>query len=178
MNEYGAQAELVPKLAALLDRARAERSFGLRYVPPRGTDAELAVRFDAFCSIAFDLGDLLMVVEELQRVTKPSWAPAAWSDCTLRGGHEGLSIIGVSQRPASVDKNFFSNCSTVSTCRLNFADDIACLANVLGVARERIAGLAPYHYIARDMALGEVREGAIDPPEGARRPSRQRRRRK
>jgi hypothetical protein len=178
MNEYGAHAERVESLSQILARARAGRMFGLRYVPPAGSDAQLAARFDAFCAIAYELGELLLLVEELQRVTKPSWAPPAWSDCTLRGRHRGLSIFGLSQRPASVDKNFFTNCSTVSSCRLNFSADVACIAGVLGVERDRIVALPRYRYIARDMTTGAVTEGSTVPPEGAKAPRRGSRRRR
>ncbi len=154
MDEYGEHAERVGTLTALLERAKGER-FALRYVP-RGTDAELAQRFEAFCAIAYALGRLVVVVEELQRVTKPAWAPAAWSDCTLRGRHQRLSIFGVSQRPASVDKNFFSNATHIRGGRLNFDDDIACMANALRVPRERVAALRDQQYIARNMLTGEL----------------------
>jgi len=108
MDEYAEHARAVRSLAEMLNATRSsERAFRLRYVP-RGTDRELAARFGAFCALAYSSGDLVMVVEELQRVTTPSWAPAEWSDCTLRGRHRRLSIVGMSQRPASVDKNFFS----------------------------------------------------------------------
>ena len=129
------------------------------HVPPRGTDKQTKVRFDALCSIAYELGDLTLLVEELQLVTTPSWAPPAWSDCTLRGRHRRLSIIGLSQRPASVDKNFLSNCSTVSTCRLNFEEDVQCMARMLGVARERVLNLPPFAFLVRDMTTGEVTPG-------------------
>src|SRR4051812_47733329 len=118
MDEYGEHAPAVPSLSVMLARSGAER-FAVRYVP-RGTDRELAMRFGAFCALAYSRGNLLMVVEELQRVTNPSWSPAEWSDCTLRGRHRRLLIVGMSQRPASVDKNFFSMATFLSTGRLSF----------------------------------------------------------
>lgn len=177
MDEYAEQAELAPRLERILELAGAGRGgFAVRYVP-RGTDQDLALRFGAFCSIAYAAGDLVMIVEELQRVTRPSWAPAAWSDCTLRGRHRDLSIIGLSQRPASVDKNFFSNATRIRTGRLNFADDVACMANVLGVDRAEISGLAPLAYIERDMMSGELERGRLTFPAPTKNRSARRRRR-
>lgn len=174
MDEYDAHARTVGSLVELLTAAGAARAAGapfmLRYVP-RGTDAELTLRFEAFCKAAYALGELVLVVEELQRVTRPSWAPASWSDCTLRGRHRQVGIIGISQRPASVDKNFFSNATVVRSGRLNFADDVSCMANVLQVPAARIGALLPFHYIERNMLTGEVTEGelapASAPPPGA-----------
>lgn len=163
MNEYGAHAARCATLAELVKRASSAEAFALRYVP-QGTERELAERFGAFCAIAYELGDLVMVVEELQTVTRASWAPAAWSDCTLRGRHRGLSIIGLSQRPALVDKNFFSNCNAVSSCRLNFADDVTCMAKVLGVPAAELAALPRYHFVARNMETGQVVRGQTEKP--------------
>jgi hypothetical protein len=160
MDEYGAIARQVGTLAELLEVLRSSSSYTVRYVP-KGTDRELAARFGAFCAMCFAIGDLLMIVEELERVTSPSHAPAAWSDCTLRGRHMRLSIMGLSQRPASVDKNFFSNATVIRTGRLNFIGDVACMANVLGVDRGRISALKPLQYVERDMTTGEIREGLV-----------------
>jgi hypothetical protein len=160
MDEYGAIARRVGTLKELLEVLRTQSAYVVRYVP-RGTDRELTLRFDAFCTMCFDIGDLLMVVEELERVTSPSHAPAAWSDCTLRGRHKNLSIMALSQRPASVDKNFFSNATVIRTGRLNYVGDVACMANVLCVDRRRIAALRPLEYIERDMTTGETREGLV-----------------
>lgn len=159
MAEYAAHGVLCSTLAELNAKARAGASFALRYVPARGTEKATVARFDALCSIAYDLGGLTLLCEELQLVTRPAWAPPAWSDCTLRGRHRGLSIIGLSQRPASVDKNFLSNCSMVSTGRLNFEDDVLCMARMLGVARERVLNLPTFAFLARDMGSGVVTAG-------------------
>ncbi len=163
MNEYAEHAEQVPTLAAMVERMRAGKAWRLRYVPS-GDPKKLAERFDVFCAAAFAAGDVVVVVEELQTVTSPSWAPAAWSDCTLRGRHRGLVIIGVSQRPASVDKNFFSNATLIRSGRLNFAADVSCMANVLHVEPEQISALVPLAYIERDMTTGKPGDGVVPLP--------------
>lgn len=167
MNEYGDHARAVPTLQAMVSGVRGRESFTLRYVPA-GDPAQLKARFDVFCSLAFTLGNLAMVCEELQTVTGPSWAPAGWSNCTLRGRHRGLRIYGVSQRPASVDKNFFSNATLIRCGRLNFTDDIRTMDGVIGLPRRDLTGvpvsvrdLKPLEYVERDMATGEVRAGVV-----------------
>ena len=171
MDEYGAHAGRVDSLKAMLGAARGDRSFALRYVPPRKVvvnvgerDDELINRFDGFCSIALDARRLLMVADELQLVTLPGWSPPSWSECALRGGHDGIGVIGVAQRPALVDKNFFGNCNLVSTCRLNFDSDVATMADVLAVDRARLRALARYHYIGRNMDTGALFDGVTRPP--------------
>lgn len=169
MGQYADFAELVPDLGAMLAAVRAARAggFALRYVPPRASAEATVARFDALCALAYDAGDLDLVAEELQLVTRPSWAPPAWSECTLRGGHRGVSIIGLSQRPASVDKNFFSNCSAVVSFRLNFEPDARCMAGMLFRDPGDIVALPQYTYIARDMNTGQVSEGVTRAPNQA-----------
>lgn len=162
MDEYRGDAEKVADLVDMGKRSKAER-FRLRYVPPRADQKKTVARFDAFCSLAYKLGNLLIVCEELQLVTRPSYAPPAWSECTLRGRHRRLSIVGVSQRPASVDKNFFSCCTSISTGRLNFKPDQVVMADVLGVAAAEVGALARYHFIARNMDTGQIVRGDTEP---------------
>jgi hypothetical protein len=154
MDEYGDHARAVPSLSAML-KGSGDATFALRYVP-RGTDRELAARFGAFCALAYQRGDLMMIVEELQRVTQPSWAPADWSDCTLRGRHRRLAIFGISQRPANVDKNFFSMATFIRSGRLSFPADQRCMAEVLDVPLADVRALVGFDWIGRDMLTGRV----------------------
>lgn len=170
MDEYGDFARRVLTLQAMVNAIKASPTFALRYVPSGAPD-ELVKRFDVFCSVAFAIGKVCLVVEELQTVTKPAWAPAGWSNCTLRGRHKGLSIFGISQRPASVDKNFFSNATMVRCGRLNFAEDVRTMDSVMGLGSLKVclldssvgtvAHLKPLQYVQRDMASGEVSAGIL-----------------
>ncbi len=163
MDEYSPHAKSCSTLRELVDAMREQPAFQLRIVP-RGSSAKIAERFAVFCAAAFAAGDLTMIIEELQTVTSPSHAAAEWSDCTLRGRHRGLCVVGISQRPASVDKNFFGNATRVRTGRLNYADDVRCMANVLNVAAEDVAALRPLEYIERRMATGEIERGMVAVP--------------
>jgi hypothetical protein len=173
MDEYGELAQKVRSLAELHAGILAGgRRYALRYVPPIRTDEDMAAlpaRFDAFCAIAADVGDLVMVVDELHLVTRPSWAPPAWRRCLTLGGHLGVGVVAVSHRPAQVDKVFFSLCNRVSTCRLNYDEDIATLAGILRAPREEVGALLPYQCITRNMVTGEVHRGSTrDAPHGVR----------
>lgn len=160
MDEYGDIAQRAPDLSAMVQCIAKREAFRIRYVP-HGSPKELARRFDTFCQVAYAAGDLAMVVEELQTVTQPTWAPARWSDCTLRGRHKRMRVYGISQRPASVDKNFLSNATSIRTGRLNFADDARCMAKMLGVRDADVLALKPLQWIERDMHTGETSRGVL-----------------
>ncbi len=76
-----------------------------------------------------------VVAEELNKVTTPSRAPAPWRELTSRGRHRGIHIIGVSQRPASVDKDFFGMVTEIYAGRLTYDRDRRALAPVIGDAK-------------------------------------------
>lgn len=157
MHEYGALGEAVTLCAVAAQIAR-KPAFKLVFQPSsRAMDSQ----FEFICKLAFELGDCMLVVEELNRVTQATKAPPAWQDCTSRGRHKGLQIYGASQRPAGVDKDFFSNATTIRTGRLNYAADIKTLADVLNVKTGEIGDLLPLQFIERDMANGKIARGKL-----------------
>lgn len=157
MHEYGDLGQIVTTCADLARLAKG-KSFKLIFQP---SSANIQRQFDFFCKLAFEIGDLLMGVEELNRVTQANRAPPAWQDCTSRGRHKGLIIYGASQRPASVDKDFFSNATKIRSGRLNFEADIKTLANVLKVKTHEIDELKPLEFIEREMATGQINRGIL-----------------
>lgn len=159
-GEYSAFGRTYVDRAALLADVRAAKSFAAIYQP--GDRISLyAKRFAWFCRLAYALGRLSFVVEELADVTTPSRAPDAWSVITRKGRHKALSVYATTQRPASVDKDFFGQCTLVHCGRLTYAGDLATMSGVLGVSRDQIAGLGDLAYIERDIRTGERREGVL-----------------
>lgn len=157
MHEYGAYGDAVA-LCSMAAQTAKKPAFKLVFQPnSRSIDSQ----FEFICKLAFELGDCMLIVEELNRVTQATKAPPAWQDCTSRGRHKGLMIYGASQRPASVDKDFFSNATRIRTGRLNFAADIKTLANVLKVKTSEIDGLKPLEYIEREMSSGKTTGGIL-----------------
>ncbi len=157
MHEYSDKGQPIKLCSELAQMAKAKQ-FRLVFQP---SSQNMQQQFNFFCKLAFEIGNCLIVVEELNRVTEATKAPPNWQDCTSRGRHKGLMIYGASQRPAGVDKDFFSNATKIRTGRLNFAADIKTLANVLQVASNEIEQLKPLEFIERDMNTGEKQKGAI-----------------
>jgi hypothetical protein len=157
MREYGELGRPVFNSADLAKAAKS-KSFAVAFQP---ANVLLVKQFELLCKLAFEIGECWLVVEELNKVTKADGAPPNWSDCTSRGRHRGMTVIGASQRPAQVDKDFYSNATSIRTGRLNFEGDIKVLANALGVPGAEIKALPPLSYIERDMNTGAVSRGNI-----------------
>lgn len=98
---------------------------------PSGKD--LKPQFDLFCRCVWQVEGAHVLVEELSQVTMASWAPPAWKKLSTAGRHRGLTLIGVSQRPANIDKDFLGNCTEIRCYRLNYDVDAKVMADSLGM---------------------------------------------
>jgi hypothetical protein len=160
MQEYGH----LPSTARLGDaiRAMSSRRFAIAFHPSRD-DAERAKQFELWCRACLQAGQLQAVVEELRFVTSPSWAPAPWREMTLLGRHpkHSLSIIGTSQRPAQVDKDFFGNCDLIHCGRLVGQADAKTAAEVLGVDHRELLRMADLDYFERRAGAGNASRGTL-----------------
>jgi hypothetical protein len=140
MHEYGDRGQVVATVEALIT-AMKKPTFRVVWQPDDETDYEskpFKADFARFCRAAFLVGNLVMLVEELELVTRPSWAPAAWRNCTKRGRHVGLVILAATQRPADADKAFWSSCSYIRCHALREEGDIDRMAKSLKVPYEQI----------------------------------------
>lgn len=167
MDEYGEHARPYASVRDLV--AGMKRGARRVRLVARGDPDARVKQFDALAGIAFEFGTCTFVAEELNLFTKPSWAPPHWADCTLRGRHRGLRILGISQRPAGVDKNFFSNATVIRSCALSYDDDVRCMARVLrvpnaevqGITREKGEGWFAGRYIERHVPTDTVSRGVL-----------------
>jgi hypothetical protein len=138
------------------------RTFRVAFHPSRD-DRRREVQFEYWCNSMLTAGKVLCVVEELAFVTKPMKAPSGWREMILLGRHQQhqLSIIGTSQRPASIDKDFLSNCDLVHSGRLAYKPDAVKASEVLGVPFEDILRLPDLHYIERAAGVHKATAGVL-----------------
>jgi len=137
MAEYDDRMQIVTAWPELLQAIRAK---GFR-VSFRPSFENLADDYARFCRLAYAVGRLRVVVEELNQVTQPSYAPPAWLNLCSRGRHRGVRIAGASQRPAQVDKGFIGNMTELYAGRLPFRNDWKSLEPQLGKSAEQLATL-------------------------------------
>jgi len=145
---------------ARMNAAGPTSPFRLVFVPALARKRAV-VQFDALCAAVLKLGNITLVVEELHTVTSASWAPDQWSALTLMGRSAGVEIFALSQRPASVDKDLFSNCSMIHSGRVMYEDDAKVLGRVLLVPPSELLTLPDLHYIERTTSPSETRTGVV-----------------
>jgi hypothetical protein len=132
MREYGTFVGLTTEQLAPVIASIKGKQFKTAF-QPSFDDKTRKQQFDIFCKAAVHAGNVALIVEELSFVTSPSFAPAGWKMVSSVGRHKGLRVVGASQRPAQVDKAFWSNCTEIHCGFLNYEADQKVMAQVLGV---------------------------------------------
>lgn len=163
MGEFSRRGIVRPvyKLGDLI-RACSGPAFAVGFIPPEeASEARLKKDFSVFCSIAMALGECWVIAEELTDVTTASHASQGWRRVCVQGRHKGLTVFGLSQSPAWVDKKFFGNCTRIQTGRLVEVNHAKAMSNTLGVPWQQIKGLPDFAYIAISMKTGQMTEGTV-----------------
>ncbi|MTV36275.1 hypothetical protein [Duganella radicis] len=163
MREYSAFVDMATENLQPVIGAMKGAQFRAAF-QPSFDDAVRKQQFDMFCKAAVHAGDVRLVVEELSFVTSPSFAPAGWKMVSSVGRHKGLRVIGASQRPAQVDKAFWSNCTEIHCGFLNYEEDQKTMAKVLGVTIDDIKGLEPLQYFHKDVRTKKIVMGRVRVP--------------
>jgi hypothetical protein len=163
MREYGPQVDQSTPVLGQVIRGMSAAQFRYAFHPSY-EDKLRARQFDTFCKAAVAAGNLRLVIEELAFVTQASHAPAGWKMATSIGRHKGLRLIGASQRPAQVDKAFWSNCTEIHCGFLNYLDDQKVMARALGVEISDIQKLQPLEYIHKNVRTKKINFGKVKIP--------------
>jgi len=74
----------------------------------------------------------------------------------MTGRHRGLRVIGASQRPASIDKDFLGNATLIHTGCLVYPENIRAVAKAMQVEE---GGIAALDWIEKDTQTGKHRAG-------------------
>lgn len=133
------------KLADILKIIKAgwKKGFKIAYFPVAGDRIK---QLDDLCKMILqvqmpyfeskDTRQVWLVVEELNESFPNTGGNAPrgaqyFPELCSRGGHYGVNIIGISQRPAEVHARFRGNVDVVRSYRLAFAEDIKTVGNML-----------------------------------------------
>lgn len=165
MREYGHVGKVINgKTADLVAQLRkaGRGPFALVYQPDKTSEARMRDQFAVFCRAALAARDVLLVVEELALVTKAGYSPPGWLEVVTGGRHYGLVVVGTSQRPALLDKTFFSNCTMIRVGKLTSAGDKKTLADAIDVPVDVLRDLRPRQWLIKNLVTGEVTGEGVD----------------
>lgn len=135
----------------------------IRYAPRnlQGGDKAIRREFEALCSFVQAWENCWFLVEELSNVTMPSWAPPAWRMMVTGGRHEGITIIGVSQNPAQIDKQFLSNCTLIHVGQLHEHAHRVAVERSMDVMPGELSDLVQFQWVEKHRKTGEFTTGVV-----------------
>lgn len=142
-------------------QAMAGKTWRIAYQPdPARKDAE----FDLVCRAVKAAKNCTLIAEELAFVTTPNKAPPMWRELCLLGRHEthaSATLIGISQRPASIDKDFLACCDVIHCGRLAYDADARAVAPYLGCDWRDLTRLPDLHYIEKGAGSEKFTAGVL-----------------
>jgi hypothetical protein len=166
-QEYQDHAEYVSfaNLARRLHGVKKGARFALAVTGSVDNDIR-ARQFAAWCRLvmatARETGGLTSIVEELKDVTTASRAPTDWNILVRTGRKVGVRLVGLSQRPAQIDKDFLGQCTTIHCGPLGYEEDCKLMARELrGVTLDEIRALVPGQWIESSRETGQVKRGSL-----------------
>lgn len=118
-------------------------------------------QFEFFCRVAWARGDCLVIAEELASVTSPGKACGPWHLILSQGRGFGIRTIGITQRPAEIDKTIIGNASVIRCHQLTRLKDRKAVAAELDVPLAQLSNLPEFGYVERDMKRRTV---TFNPP--------------
>jgi len=128
------------------------------FVPTLNKKKDKAL-FGVVCKIAKAAGNIALIAEEIGTVVEPNGGADGWYELVTMGRAYGVEMFALSQRPASIDKDFFSNMSLLHVGRMNYDDDVKVCAKALRVPATDVANLVGYQWIERDILTGKTTRG-------------------
>lgn len=168
-DEYGEACGGAPLVATLgavqaqMKAAGADGPAAIRYAPRGGGDKALRREFEAFCELVYAWENCTFVAEELAMVTTPGWAPAAWRKMCTSGRHARVHIIGVTQRPALVDKSFLGNATLMHAGPMRERADRLTIARAMDIDEGRLNALVKFQWLEKEFDSGQVTDGFTYP---------------
>lgn len=161
-REYRRFGIPIEDLASMAKIVRRAGPFRLVFHPKR-TRKAMKEQFNGFCTLLDRCADpelggspLWCVADELADVTEPNWAPEGWERLTRQGRHAGITIRGLTQRPAEIDKSFYGNLTDIAVFRQNAEGDVDRLAKILRVDRAAVGEMKQLEWIERNLQTGEL----------------------
>lgn len=119
------------------------KSFRLIYRPLNPQE-----ELDPLAELVFDLGNMTMVIEEIDCYCTPYEISDAMAHIIQRGRHQGITLIGVTQRPFGIHRLITSQAKEIYVFNTNEPRDRDYLRMLLGTEIDaKLDALQQYQYV-------------------------------
>lgn len=126
-------------LGELLRYARGRARFFAVY-RPRDARAE----FPWLARIAYEVGSLCLVAEEISWAISPAKMPPEIEILIRYGRHRDVELLGISRRPAEVNRDLTANANELYIFRTHEPRDLKYFRDVIGSVADTLPNLPPF----------------------------------
>lgn len=103
--------------------------------------------FNEIIRLCYYLGNVQIVIEEVQLYSSPHSLPRNLKNALLTGRHQNISLLFTSQRPGEVNKTIISQCSHIFVGRISEGNDLNYLSKILNQDSERLISLPDRQFL-------------------------------
>lgn len=136
-----------------------QRNFRIVYQP-----LDPDVEFDAVCELVWECQDMTFLVEEIDQYCQQHRMSPEMKNIVQRGRHRNIELIGVTQRPANIDRLLTSQTKEMYILSMTEPRDIAYFKDAIGGdVEEKIAALEQYQYVHWQENEEELNVGKASP---------------
>lgn len=119
-----------------------EGDFRLIYQPLQPDE-----EFADICNLVYECGDMVFVVEEIDRFSDSTHLPIEFANIVQRGRHRDITLIAISQRPYRVNRTLSSQVKELYTFQQSEPRDIDFISEFIGQNLEAVRNLPLYNYL-------------------------------
>lgn len=122
---------------------RYRPKFKIIFQPDRENDS---VEFNEALNLIYEMGDCLLVVEDVQIFSSSHSMPSHLREIILTGRHKKLALFVTTQRPGELHKTLLSQANHVFIGPLHEANDIKYLSAIMGRESENLLDLGDHEF--------------------------------
>ena len=111
-------------------------------------DDELAIdTFEQCIRLAHELGNCLIIIEEVQLFSSHHKLPSQLKNVLLVGRHQNIGLMFTSQRAGEVHKTILSQCGHIFVGQMHEKNDVSYLKSFFGESAEQLPNLPVHEFI-------------------------------
>jgi len=162
-EQYGELGEAVHRLAEVAP-VESHSSFSIAYVPDQIPEDGLA-----FLSVAWEVTDCLVVVDEAAMYCASFVLPDEISKLVRLGRHRAISQVYVAQRAASLPRDITAQSDCVVSFQQHEGRDLEYMRQLFGERAEALRTIPKYKLMlfgdAEKAPLAALARGPVEPPQ-------------
>jgi len=103
--------------------------------------------FDSLMRLVFELGNCLVLIDEVQLFSNPHFLPHYLKNILMIGRHRGIAVMAITQRPAQINKAILAQSAHIFCGQLHEKNDILHVADFINIEKNKLVTLGKRKFI-------------------------------